>query len=244
MKDNFSQQAGEYAKFRPGYPEQLAAYLSSLVKEKNLAWDCGTGNGQLALQLSLYFGTVYGTDISTEQLDRAEQRDNIIYIEEAAEETDFDDEMFDLITVAQAIHWFDFEEFYAEVDRCLKHAGIFAVIGYGLMKITPAVDQIIEGFYKEVVGPYWDKERKYIDEEYKTIPFPFEEIKSPDFSSTYEWRFDQLLGYLRTWSATQHYSKEKNSDPIEEVKDELKKAWGENTQTVRFNILLRVGKKK
>jgi ubiquinone/menaquinone biosynthesis C-methylase UbiE len=244
MKDNFSKQAKEYAKFRPGYSDELVSYLSSLPAAKNLAWDCGTGNGQLALKLSEHFETVYATDISAEQLDRAEQRDNLIYIEEAAEQTDFDDDMFDLIVVAQAIHWFDFDAFYSEVNRCLQSNGVIAVLGYGLLRVNEKVNTVISKFYTDIVGSYWDKERRYIDEEYKTIPFPFAEIKTKRFVNSYDWNFDQLIGYLSTWSAVQHYMKAKNEDPIEIIKDELKAAWGDGTNTVHFDIFIRAGKKK
>jgi SAM-dependent methyltransferase len=244
MKDNFSAQSKQYAKFRPGYSDELVSYLSSLPAEMNLAWDCGTGNGQLALKLSEHFETVYATDISAEQLDRAEQRDNLIYIEEAAEQTDFDDDMFDLITVAQAVHRFDFDAFYSEVNRCLRSNGVIAVLGYGLLRVNEKVNAVVSKFYTDIVGSYWDKERRYIDEEYKTIPFPFAEIKTEGFVNSYEWSFDQLIGYLSTWSAVQHYAAAKNEDPIEIIKDDLKTAWGGGTNTVHFDIFIRAGKKK
>jgi ubiquinone/menaquinone biosynthesis C-methylase UbiE len=244
MKDNFSKQSKEYAKFRPHYSDELVSYLSSLAEEKNLAWDCGTGNGQLALKLSEHFEAVYATDISAKQLDKAEQRDNLIYIEEAAEQTDFDDDMFDLITVAQAVHWFNFDAFYKEVNRCLKPNGVIAVTGYGLLRMNKKTDAVISKFYTEITGPYWDKERKYVDEEYKTIPFPFEEIETERFINSYDWSFDQMIGYLSTWSAVQHYIKGNNQDPVDLIRDELKTAWGEGTNTVHFDIFIRAGKKK
>jgi ubiquinone/menaquinone biosynthesis C-methylase UbiE len=243
MKDNFSTQAEQYAKFRPTYPDDLYQFLLSLVETKNVAWDCGTGNGQVAKELSKYFKKVYATDISEEQIKNAVRRDNIFYKVEAAEKTSFPEKSFDLITVAQAIHWFDFGLFYKEAERTIKPGGILAVIGYGLLGTDENVDKIINRFYYEIIGPYWDKERKYVDENYRTIPFPFKEIETPQLYNIYEWTLEQLVGYLDTWSAVQHYIKVNKQDPVKLVYKDLKDAWmTRSTKTVRFPILLRIGK--
>jgi ubiquinone/menaquinone biosynthesis C-methylase UbiE len=243
MKDNFSAQSEQYVKFRPTYPNELYQFLLSLVKTKDKAWDCGTGNGQVAQELSKHFKEVYATDISEKQIKNAIQRANIFYKVESAERTSFLDKSFDLITVAQAIHWFDFDAFYKEVTRVIKPNGILAVIGYGLLSINKDTDAIINRFYREVTGPYWDKERKYIDEHYQTIPFPFKEIESPQLYNSYEWSLEQLIGFLDTWSAVQHFIKANKQNPVELVYKDLQQAWGINsTKTVRFPILLRIGK--
>ena len=126
---------------------------------------------------------------------------NIRYSLQAAESTDFTNDFFDLIVVAQAIHWFDFEKFYAEVNRTLRKDGLLVVLGYGKLEVSEEIDAIITKFYREVIGPFWDKERKYIDENYQTIPFLFDEIKTPKFANIFEWTFEHLIGYLETWSA-------------------------------------------
>ncbi|MBV9987935.1 MAG: class I SAM-dependent methyltransferase, partial [Chitinophagaceae bacterium] len=176
MKDNFSSQSQNYAQFRPHYPAELFSYLLGLVKERESAWDCGTGNGQVAGVLADHFGLVQATDISQQQLDQAISKPNIHYSVQSAEKTGFADAAFDLITVAQAIHWFRFHEFYSEVKRTLKPGGLLAVIGYGLLRTDAALQQLLDDFYRNTVGVYWDAERRYIDEAYTTIPFPFKEI--------------------------------------------------------------------
>ena len=163
MKDNFSTQADLYSRFRPDYCQQLYDFLLHLIPAKNTAWDCGTGNGQVAVKLSEYFEEVYATDISANQIKNAKKKKNIFYSIQKAEKTSFANHQFDLITVAQAIHWFDFEKFYAEVKRTLKPSGIIAVFGYNLCKINKETDKIIHNFYKNIIGPYWDDERKYFD---------------------------------------------------------------------------------
>lgn len=242
MKDNFSEHASDYAKYRPGYPTELIDYILSKVSHKRNAWDCATGNGQLASMLSPYFDCVYGTDISGEQLSNAQKKDNIIYSKQEAEKTDFPAEFFDLIVVAQAVHWFDFDKFYGEVRRVSKPDGLIALIGYDLISTTSPIDDIIFQLYKEVLGGYWDIERRHIDAGYTTIPFPFEELSTPQFSYTAAWTLEQLYGYLNTWSAVKHYQKANNTNPVEAIKDELKKAWEDKeTMQITFPILCRLG---
>ena len=241
VKDNFTKQANLYAKYRPDYPAELYQFLFSLCRHKDTAWDCGTGNGQVALALAKTFRKVYATDISEQQIKNAIQQDNIIYAVERAEHTLFADNSFDLVTVAQAIHWFDFDNFYKEVNRTIKAGGVLAVIGYGLIHAEPGINSIIQHFYYNVIGSYWDKERKYIDENYTTIPFPFNEQKAPQLTNSFEWTLDDLLGYFATWSAVQHYKKANNDDPITIIKAELEKQWQPGIlKKVEFPILLRV----
>lgn len=175
MKDNFSHDSQNYAKYRPEYPQELFQFLHSKLAARTSAWDCGTGNGQVAAELAKFMDRVEATDISKNQLRHAIKKKNIHYSLQPAEQTNFPDKSFDLIVVAQAVHWFNFDHFYHEVKRCLKADGFFAVIGYGLFKSEKDTHQIIQHFYNEIIGKYWDTERSYLDENYLSIPFPFEE---------------------------------------------------------------------
>ncbi|WP_306567306.1 class I SAM-dependent methyltransferase [Flavobacterium lindanitolerans] len=244
MKDNFSNQASEYSKFRPSYPPELIEHIVSFTESREMALDVATGNGQIAQKLSEYFQTVYATDISENQLQHAKQLLNVIYKKLPAERTDFKDRQFDLITVAQAIHWFDFDQFYAEVYRILKPNGIFAVVGYGLFSTNEESDRILSDFYCNIVGPFWDAERKYLDENYQTIPFPFEELETLRFQNKFTWTFEQLVGYLETWSAVEHYKAHNNENPIDLIRKELELTWNRSDKTVVFPMLLRLGKLK
>ena len=244
MKDNFSKQASGYSKYRPHYPNEMIDYLISFVENKSMALDIATGNGQIAHKLSTFFEKVYATDISQKQLDNAIPVENVVYRLESAEKTSFDDKSFDLITVAQAVHWFNFDVFYKEIYRILKPEGIFAVLGYGLFSTNAESDLIIRNYYYNIVGPYWDKERKYLDENYTTIPFPFDEIKTKSFENHFTWTFEELMGYLETWSATQHYILKNNSNPLDLIREELKISWQKNDQKVTFPLLFRIGKLK
>lgn len=244
MKDNFSKQATQYSKYRPQYPDEMIDFLMSFVKDKKLALDVATGNGQIAHKLSAFFEKVYGTDISQNQLDHAKPAPNVIYQLASAEKTSFKDQTFDLITVAQAIHWFNFDLFYKEIYRILKPDGIFAVLGYGLFSSNAESDLILRRFYNNIVGPYWDDERKYLDENYTTIPFPFDEITTENFENQFTWNFEELIGYLETWSATQHYIVKNNSNPLDLIRDELEISWKKSDKKVTFPLLFRIGKLK
>ena len=243
MKDNFSTQSSQYALYRPFYPPELYHYLKSIIPHFERAWDCGTGNGQVAIALSSFFKTVYATDISSAQIQHASTAPNISYSVQPAEKTDFPDEFFDFIIIAQAIHWFEFEQFYAEVKRTSQRHAICCVIGYGRIEISPEIDRIIDHFYTVTIGKYWDPERKYIDENYQTIPFPFEEIIPPQFTNELSWTLEHLIGYLNTWSAVHHAIKKNGFNPVDHILSELKANWGDTeSKQVRFPLLIRIGK--
>lgn len=244
MKDLFSKQSNEYAKFRPNYPRELVQYIASHCTNRERALDVATGNGQMAVQLAEYFGAVSATDISENQLANATQVANVTYYKMPAEKTDFDAKSFDLIVVAQAIHWFNFEKFSTEVYRLLKDDGIFAIAGYGVLKTNTESDVILDRLYDDILGAYWQPERKYIDEHYKTIPFPYDEIPTKTFKNEFTWTFEQLIGYLETWSATQQYIAKNNANPLDFVRQELQESWEDNDNKVTFPLLLRNGKLK
>ncbi len=214
-----------------------------LIPGKDAVWDCGTGNGQVAIKLSKYFHEVYATDLSAVQIENAVKRDNISYSVENAEKTLFPDNKFDLVTIGQAIHWFDFEKFYHEAKRTLKHGAIIAVFGYDIFRINTKIDALVDKFYKDITGPYWDIERKYVDEHYRSIPFPFNEIKTPRFIMKYNWEFEQVIGYFNTWSAVQNYIRKNNENPVNIFADELKEAWDDVLKRkVTFPVFMRTGR--
>lgn len=241
MKDNFSSQSEVYAQYRPGYPAELFEYILGFVKQKELAWDCGTGNGQSAAELSGHFKKIFATDISRKQLDHAVKKENIIYALEPAEKTSLTDGSVDLITVAQAIHWFRFEEFYEEVRRVAKPGAALAVWTYSLLRISEEIDRIIDEYHYATLEQYWDPERKYVDEGYANIPFPFDEIKTPGFVIEQNWTLDDLEGYLNTWSALQKFIKANSYSPVKDVIEQVRPSWGEGKRTIIFPVHLRVG---
>ncbi|WP_324719014.1 class I SAM-dependent methyltransferase [Salinimicrobium sp. HB62] len=241
MKDYFSTASDNYARFRPTYPQELFDFLLQLCNKREKAWDCGTGSGQVAGELANSFDQVYATDISINQLSQGIQKENIHYSKQAAENTVFPDAAFDLVTVGQAVHWFDFELFYGEVKRVLKREAVIAIFGYALFNSTPGTNKIIEDFYHNIIGTFWPQERRYLEERYQTIPFPFHEIEAPHFEMKQQWSFERLVGYLKTWSAVKLYESEKGENPVEIIEQELFQSFGE-VGPVNFPVILRLGR--
>lgn len=242
MKDNFSKQADIYAKYRPSYPEKLFDYILQYTSKKQNAWDCATGNGQSAKMLARYFENVFATDISRKQIEHADTAPNIYYSLQPAEQTDFADNMFDLVTVSQALHWFATDKFYAEVRRVSRPGSIFAAWAYSLLNISPPIDKLIHSFYTGTVGPYWDAERKFVDEQYKTIYFPFREIVFPSFNMEYYWTIHELEGYLNTWSALQKFIAANDYNPVNALIGEIKQYAGDGKLKIIFPLHIRVGR--
>src|SRR5438445_1894341 len=198
FKDHFSGHAAIYRDARPTYPPELFAWLAQQAPDRDLAWDVGCGNGQATLALAEYFAYVIGTDPSANQIAGAAARANIDYRVEPGERSSLADASASLVTVAQALHWFDFEPFYAEVRRVLKPGGVFAAWTYAACNTGQGkIDEVITHLYDTMTGPYWPPERAYVDASYRTLPFPFTEITAPEFPMLMHWNVDQLLAYLR-----------------------------------------------
>jgi ubiquinone/menaquinone biosynthesis C-methylase UbiE len=241
-KDNFSTQAQAYARYRPDYPEALYQHILAKVGRRERALDLATGNGQAAAVLARHFGQVEATDISAAQLAQAPALPNVRYQVASAEQCPFPDQSFDLVTVAQAFHWFWFEIFFEEMRRILRPGGVLAVWGYGLNHIEPAIDAEVWRFYEETVGPYWDPERRHIEQQYQNIHFPFESLASPMFAQTKHWQLSDLAGYLNSWSAVQHFAKARGYNPVEDFVASLETRWpAQETKAVTFPIFLKMG---
>lgn len=242
-KDLFSEHAGTYSAFRPRYPQNLYQFIYQHTRNFEAAWDCATGNGQVASELAKQFKKVEATDISQAQMDQADLQSNVAYTVCAAEKTSFPDHCFDLITVAQALHWFELDQFFGEVSRVMRPGGILAVWGYSILTINPAIDRLFLSYYNDVVGPYWDPARHLIEDEYKSIQFPFEELHAPNFTLVVSWSRSHFLGYLASWSATQKYMKANGKNPLEDFLQELQALWKDETSLdVTFPLFLRLFK--
>ena len=244
FKDHFSGHAGIYHEARPTYPPALFDWLAAQAASRALVWDAGCGNGQASAALASRFALVYATDPSAPQIANAEARPNIDYRVEAAEHCGLADASADLVSVAQALHWFDHARFYAEVQRVLKPRGVLAAWTYADCRVEPAIDAVKDRLYVELTGPYWPPERAHVDSGYRSLPFPFEEIASPPFAMSMQWTIGQFLAYLRSWSTTQHYLRDKGEDPVALVEADLRAAWGnaDAPREVRWDFHLRCGR--
>lgn len=244
FKDHFSGRADAYTRYRPSYPPQLFAWLAGLTERHDLAWDCGCGNGQAALGLVDHYRRVLATDPSPQQIANAIHHERISYAVAPAEASGLAAASIDLIVVAQALHWFDFPRFYAEAERVARPGGVLAAVSYGEVRVEGGADGVVARFYHELIGPYWPPERRYVDEHYATIPFPFAAIAPPPLAMEMTWDLEHLLGYLRTWSAVKEYERQQGHDPLALIAGELAAAWGDPAQPRRISwpLALRVGR--
>jgi SAM-dependent methyltransferase len=241
----FSSASDAYKQFRPQYPTALYKYLADIAPARDLAWDCGCGNGQASVALAEYFQQVMASDVSAEQIAEAEQRANICYSVSPAETINAQTASVDLVTVAQAIHWFDHSRFFAEVNRVLKPGGVLAAWGYQLMYSDSPLDSIIVNLHSDIVGAYWPKGRELLDEGYSKILFPYSRLKTPAFEMRCHWQLQHLFGYLNTWSAVKAYQANNGENPIDLIETDIVTAWGDVDQSrdVYWPLILYVGHK-
>lgn len=244
FEDHFSAQAKEYARSRPHYPPQLFDYLAFVAPGHRLAWDCGTGNGQAAVELARHFQRVVATDASPDQLALAAPHERVEYRLEPAEEVSLPPRSVDLVTCAIAVHWFDLDRFYPAVRGVLAPRGVLAVWTYHFPHIDPAVDRIVEHYYRDVLAGYWPERFHYVDQRYETLPFPFEELTPPQLHMQTDWTLENLTGFLSSWSATERYRLERGHHPVGLIWPELSQAWGAPgvRRHVRWPLHLRLGR--
>jgi SAM-dependent methyltransferase len=242
--DHFSAHAAHYARHRPSYPPELFDWLAAQSPARELAWDCATGNGQAALALAEHFQRVQATDFSAEQLAQATPHPRVGYLQAPAEASGLVTQSCDLVTVAQALHWFCHERFFAEVRRVLKPGGLFAAWTYTLLHGDPDLTEIVRDYSTNTVGAWWPPERRWVDLGYRGMPFPCADIDVPGFEIRRELTLDEVLDYLRTWSSTQRCLKETGVDPCLALRARLQELWPapEARKTIVWPIILRCGR--
>ncbi len=244
FKDHFSERAAAYAAHRPTYPVALVDFLAGLTPGHRVAWDCGCGSGQLSLLLATRFARVIATDASAEQIATATRHPNVDYRCAPAEASGLSSGVADLAVAAQAAHWFDLTLYYAEVRRVARPGAIVALVTYWLLSIDDTIDPVIKRFYSEVLGPYWPPERRHVETNYRSLPFPFDEMEAPKLEIRVDWVLADVLGFVGTWSATRAIAEARGAAPLEEFRRELAQAWGSDgaVRPVRWPLVLRVGR--
>ncbi len=242
FKDHFSGHAAVYRDARPRYPAALFDWLADQAPSRRLAWDAGCGNGQASVALAGHFERVVATDPSAAQIAHAQLHPHVDYRVEPAEQASLGDACVDLVTVAQALHWFDLEAFHAEVRRVLRPGGLLAEWSYADCTITPAIDRHKDRLYHDL-GPYWPDERRLVESGYRTLAFPFEPVPAPAFAMHVEWDVDAFLAYLRSWSASQRHLAANGNDAVALAEPAIRDAWGDApSRAVHWNLHLRCGR--
>jgi SAM-dependent methyltransferase len=243
FKDHFSRQAEEYGLHRPNYPPELAAHVASLAPSRAVALDVATGSGQAAVDLAAHFELVLASDASAAQLARAEAHPRVRYLRHTAERLPLARGVADLLVAAQAAHWFDLPRFYAEACRVLRPGGVVALWTYEKPRVDAAVDRAIDSFYAGVVGRYWPPERRYVEQGYRTLPFPLEELPAPAFRLVTDWPLARMVGYLGTWSAVVRYRATEQRDPLPQIEAVLAPLWpAGGVRRLVWMIHLRLGR--
>ncbi len=244
FKDHFSGVAFAYAAHRPTYPAEIVDYLAEQASRRDLAWDAGCGSGQLSTLLARRFARVIATDPSAEQLAQARPHPGVDYRQSSAEASGLDAASVDLAVAAQAAHWFDLPRYYAEVRRVVRPGGLVALLAYGVVHVDRDLTSIVDRFYWQTLAGYWPQERRIVEEGYRSLPFPFSELETPAFRMTATWSLQELLGYVRTWSAVQAIERARGREPYAGFARAVSETWGDPGQRrdVRWDLAVRLGK--
>jgi len=242
FKDHFSAQASLYAQSRPTYPAAWFDELARMSPGHDLAWDAGAGNGQASVGLAAHYAAVTATEPSAAQLAAATAHPRVTYHQSAETAPMIADRSVDLVTVAQAAHWFDRPKFYREVQRVLRPGGVVALWAYGLAVIAPEIDAAVLRFYSGPIDAYWPPERRHVETGYRDFEFPFAELSLPQAAMELDWTLANFTAYLRSWSAVVRYHNEHGRDPVESLVHELIPLWGNGPRRVRWPLVGRVGR--
>jgi SAM-dependent methyltransferase len=242
--DHFSRDSRSYAEFRPRYPASLFSWVAALPAARRLAWDAATGSGQAATMLVPHFERVVATDLSREQLQARLEAPGAYYAASLAEASGLRGARVDLVTVAQAYHWFDHSRFHREVSRVIVPGGALAVWCYGVMRAPPDLDAAVTRFYYETVGSYWPAERGHVEKGYRHFEIPIAEVESPPLAIEAELTLPQFLGYVRTWSAVGRFMQAMGYDPVQALGRELGAIWMDpaSTRRITWPISVRAGR--
>jgi SAM-dependent methyltransferase len=240
--DHFSGHAQAYAQFRPRYPAVLFHYLAMRAPGTQLAWDCGTGNGQAATGLAERFARVVATDPSVAQIATARAHPRVTY-RVAQYDSGLQPASAQLVTAAQALHWMDVDAFVREARRILQPGGLLAVWCYSLCTIDPAFDELIEFFCRVTIGAYWAPERRLVDEGYRSVALPIDELDVPPFELAADMTLGQFLGYVETWSAVQRCVAVRGRETFDAFARSIGERWGlpSTLRRVTFPLHVRAG---
>jgi SAM-dependent methyltransferase len=226
----FSDKADLYKSSRPVYPAEIFNYLASLCSSTHLAWDSACGNGQAAVGLIEKFDKVYATDVSEEQIANAKPHPRISYEVSPSEKTRLENASCDLVCVAQALHWFNYELFWPEVQRVLKPGGVFTAFGYNWPSVNKEIDAAIKASVFDVVEPYWAANNKLLWNHYRDLVIPFEKLESPKFTMETRWNLDEFFNFIHTFSATRRCMDVMGDEFFQKGYAAVGKLWGDANQ--------------
>lgn len=241
VTESLFQRGSQYQQFRPTYPPSLFQWLSNQSTGHHLALDLGCGSGQASRGLEPWFRQVLGADISHEQL-LAAPASRSHYLLSMANRLPLADASLDLITVAQAYHWFDQAAFHAEAQRTLCPGGVLALISYGVCEVT-GLGSMIQDFHDGPLAPWWPPERAQVVAGYPDADLPWPALTYPGDCITLDWSATDMLGYLDTWSALVQAART-GEHPLDDFAPTLRQAWGDGLRTVHWPLRVRAWRKQ
>ncbi|CAH0392227.1 unnamed protein product [Bemisia tabaci] len=257
MANLFVKQAVQYARGRPTYPAELFRFIAEKTPERKLAWDVGTGNGQAARSLAEHYEQIVATDTSSKQLELAPKIPNVRY--EQTSPNMSKDELYrkaapessvDLVTAAQAAHWFDLPTFYEQVRRVLKKPhGVIAAWCYTLPEVNPEMDTVLRKYNE---NPYGDPRKQIAHDGYKDLEFPFQPLHGLDGTGPFHFKnektmsLDDYFVFLKSRFAYQK-AKDRGVELLnQEMIEEFRRAWSADgnadSKSVRWPVYLRIGR--
>ena len=234
FKDHFSAVAAEYANARPEYPSALFDWIARVAASRALAWEAGCGSGQATRGLAARFGRVFATDPSAAQIAQAGAPGNATFAVEPAERCSLPDAGVDAVCVAQALHWFDRDAFFAECARVLRPGGVLLAWGYQDI-VVPAALQAAVGAFADDIRPYWPAERTLVDTAYAGFEWPFPAIAAPAMAIEADWPLSRLLAYFSSYSASRRLREATGIDAVARHADAIAGAWGDADATQRLH---------
>jgi SAM-dependent methyltransferase len=243
FENHFGPRATQYAAWRPHYPDELLDYVAAVSGDTDLVWDCGTGNGQAAVGLAGRFTRVVATDASADMIAQAVPHPHVTY-RVATYDSGLAAHSANLVTVAQALHWFDLEVFLSEARRVLRRHGVLAAWCYGLFGVGPGLDELIVRFAHGTLAPFWPAERRFVDDEYRSFVLPLNELVPPRFEISESWGLSEFTRHVRTWSGTARCIASVGDAPVEAFEAAISERWGDPDlhRTVRWPIHMRIGR--
>jgi SAM-dependent methyltransferase len=243
--DLFSGHAAQYSSARPRYPRSLFQRIAAAAPALDRAWDCGTGNGQAAIDLAAHFTRVDASDASAEQIASAKAHDRVHYSVQAAERSNLPDASIDVITVATALHWFDLPEFLHEVGRVLKPGGLLVVWSYLWPRVDSAVDEVFDAVVLSTVESYWAPEAEKAKSGYSDVPLPYPEIDLSSPPIRAEWNLDQMMALIYSWSATRACIAAEGDAVMARFETALREVWGapKTTRALEIPVMVRATRK-
>ena len=244
FKDHFSAVAADYASARPDYPAALFDWIAQAAPSTGQAWEAGCGSGQATRDLARHFARVFATDPSAAQVAQARGPANVRFAVEPGERCSLPDASVDVVCVAQALHWFERDAFFAECVRVLRPGGVLVAWGYQDLIVPADLHAANEAFQAAIHG-YWPPERVLIDEAYAGFDWPFPAVEAPPFQLVAQWTLPRMLGYFSSYSASKRCREATGQDPVSAHAPAFAAAWGDPdaARTMRWPMFVHARRK-